>query len=431
MAEFFDTIIARGECPTDCSLCEEACAAAKADGMGYHLYSPELGTSQLVKCNQCNEPACAEVCPTHAITKSDNDGVVRIDEKRCVGCALCSLACPYGGIHYSAEKAKSAKCDNCSGEPKCIEACKEGVLSFIRNRLVRNYIGEDAWLQGNLLCAGCAEELASRTALRTLGKNIIPFVAPGCLVVSLMGTTQGVPYIAPAMGCFMTNVPSAMTGVKRYYQRMGQDVTCVALVGDGLTADVGFQPLSGAAERNEKILYICLDNEAYMNTGIQRSSTSPLLSWTTTTQVGVNSRGKSTPAKNVPLIMAFHGIAYVATASIAFLEDYVQKLLRAKEATERGMAYLHVLTPCATGWRADGDSSVELSRMAVETNYFPLWEAADQNFRFTYRPKNPKPVIEFTKLMGRFSHLTGRDLEQFQSVVNKKFNLIDSLTNMS
>ena len=115
-----------------------------------------------------------------------------------------------------------------------------------------------------------------------------------------------------------------MTGVKRYFDRKQKDVTCVAIVGDGSTADVGFQPLSAAAERGEKILYICYDNEAYMNTGIQRSSTTPLASWTTTTQVGAKGRGKKDAPKNVPLLMAFHEIAYVGTATLAYLEDYAE-----------------------------------------------------------------------------------------------------------
>ena len=427
---FYDTLIARGQCPAGCSLCETACAAVKANsGKSRILISrDDTGLGGVVKCNQCSEPECLAVCPTRAISKSDVDGVVRINEEKCVGCGLCGLACPYGGMHYDPATAKAAKCDNCGGDPKCVAACPHGVLTYSKNRSIRDTIGVDHLARGGRNCMGCGVELSIRSALKALGnKDIVVLTGPGCCARILVGYPEGVPIIAPVMVCLMTNISSCMTGITRYYQKVGKDVTCVCLIGDGATSDVGFQPLSGAAERNEKILYICVDNEVYGATGYQRSGTTPFLSWTSTTPIGLKGRGKSVEPKNIPLLLAMHGISYSATASVAFLEDFVEKLKRAKEATKEGMAYLHLLSPCPTGWRSAEDKTVQLGRMAVETNYFPLWEAHGKKFRFTYRPQNPRPVEEFTRLMGRFSHLDKVEVAQFQSVVNEKFKFIESL----
>ncbi|MBW2028714.1 MAG: hypothetical protein JRJ31_06525 [Deltaproteobacteria bacterium] len=225
------------------------------------------------------------------------------------------------------------------------------------------------------------------------------------------------------MNCYMTNLPAIASGVKRYYKRIGKEANIVAFGGDGITSDAGFQTLSGAAERGENIIYICLDNEAYMNTGIQRSSTTPFGSWTTTTPVGKRSRGKERAPKYMPLLMAFHGLSYVATATPYFLEDYVEKLIKARN-TKDGMAYIHVLAPCPTGWCSPPDTMLELSRMAVETNYFPLWEAEYGHFRMTYLPRKARPLKEFTGLMGRFSHLTEEELGLLQGMVDRRLDQI-------
>jgi len=227
----------------------------------------------------------------------------------------------------------------------------------------------------------------------------------------------------------MTNAASTAAGAKRYYQKTGQNIMVVALVGDGATADVGFAGLSGAAERGENIIYICLDNEAYMATGIQKSGTTPFGAWTFTSPVGKQRRGKVGSSKYMPLIMADHGIPYTATATLSHLEDYARKLEKAKHVTD-GLVYIHVFSPCHTGWRAPEDSSFEISRMAVETNYFPLWECERGEYRLTYRPKNSLPIQEFTKLMGRFRHLREEELGQLQKVVNSRFSLLESLAGL-
>ena len=192
-------------------------------------------------------------------------------------------------------------------------------------------------------------------------------------------------------------------------------------------ADVGFQPLSGAAERGDNLIVICYDNEAYMNTGIQRSSTTPFLGWTYTSPVGREWQGKAEQPKYLPLIMAFHGIAYAATASISYPEDYGQKLTKAM-AVKDGMSYIHVLSSCNPGWRATGNSAIEIGQMAVETNYFPLWEAERGKFHLTYEVINPLPIERFTNLQGRFSHLGTGEIAKLQEFVNERVALIKRLT---
>ncbi len=395
------------------------------------LHTEEVPFHGAATCIQCSQPACSEVCPTGAIRKSDTDGIVRIAREKCVGCGLCMLACPYGGIYYDVNREKSTKCDLCGGEPECVGACPYGVLSLLKSQPIYDYLHEDLLAQGAPLCAGCPAELAQRLTMRVLGKDAVYFNAPGCATVLLTGlgiNTTTLTYVA-CIQCLLNNVASTMTGVKRYYRKQGRDVTCVAFVGDGATADIGFQALSGAAERGENIIYICYDNEGYMNTGIQRSSTTPLRGWTATTPVGTRRWGKDKPSKFVPLLMAFHGIPYVATATIGYLEDFVEKLLKAKTIKD-GMAYIHLFSPCPTGWRFDPSDDIRVSRMAVETNYFPLWEAESGKFRLTHQIANPKPVQEFTKLMGKFSHLREEDIAEVQKLVDSRFTMIQKLTEL-
>jgi len=431
VGKFWGTLgIEYGRCEPDCFLCEDSCLKAKADGKDSRIktvHLPEEGFHGLLKCNQCGEPACMEVCPTGAINKSIKDGIVRINEDKCVGCGLCTLGCPYGGVYYDAVQKTAYKCDNCDGDPKCVEACENAVLTYSEGRRVFERLGDELQSHGVLTCQGCGEELGIRMAFRTLGEDVILFGGPGCSVVTFMGTTMGSQVKVPTMiGC-MTNLPSIAAGVSRYFKKIGQDATLVVFAGDGMASDVGFQSLSGAAERGEKIIYICLDNEGYMNTGAQRSGTSPYKSWTSTTPIGKKGRGKDRKAKYLPLIMALHGVSYVATASVSFLEDYTQKLLKAKTVTD-GMSYIHLLCPCPTGWRSPMNRTIELGKMAVETNYFPLWEAEHGKFRFNYKPKSPKPLTEFTQLTGRFSHLTDEDNYELQESINSRFELIKSLT---
>jgi phenylglyoxylate dehydrogenase beta subunit len=436
MNGFYESLkLEYGACPPDCWACEEACARARdgnilEGGRIKSVHLPEVGFHGALTCIHCSQAQCQAVCPTGAITKRSSDGTVRIEETKCVGCALCTLACPYGGIYYDLAKSKAFKCDRCDGEPKCVEACNYDVLSYIKNRPLYEYLRrEDALSPGTGLCFGCPAELAFRLTLRLVGEDSIIFGSPGCVSILIVGMGTDATMRMPGFMCLLDNTAASMTGVHRYYKKIGRDVKTVAFVGDGATVDIGFQSLSGAAERGENILYICYDNEAYMNTGIQRSGSTSYKAWTNTTPVGRLRHGKDQPGKNVPLLMAFHGAPYVATATVGYLEDYVQKLHKAM-AVKDGLAYIHLLSPCPTGWRGSTDSAIDMCRAAVETNYYPLWEAEHGRFHLTHQVKRPKPIQEFTQLMGRYSHLQGEELEELQKSVDERFALIQSLCDL-
>jgi len=219
-----------------------------------------------------------------------------------------------------------------------------------------------------------------------------------------------------------------MTGVARHFKKMGREVLVVTYSGDGGTADVGFQSLSGAAERNEDIIYICNDNEGYMNTGIQRSGTTSYAAWTSTTPVGAVGMGKREPKKAMPWIMLEHGIPYVATATVGFLSDLEAKLRKAMRI--KGFRYIHLLNPCPTGWRFPPEKTIEVSRMAVQTNFFPLWEAENGRIRLTVKIRTPKPVQEYTRLMGKYAHLKEEQLETLQRLVDAGYRKLIAMASL-
>jgi pyruvate/2-oxoacid:ferredoxin oxidoreductase beta subunit len=299
----------------------------------------------------------------------------------------------------------------------------------LKTRSIVGRLHKDPFLSGSSLCIGCPAETAIRFVLRAMGEDTFLFGGPGCAVNMFNGLGTRAMVSIPAHASNMTSVPSTMTGVKRYYRKMGKDVRCVAFVGDGLATDVGFQPLSGAAERNENIIFVCYDNEGYMNTGVQRSSTSPLLGWTTTTPAMGRRKGKLMHSKNVPLIMAAHGIPYVATAVVSHPEDLLMKLLKAK-AVKDGMSYIHILSPCILGWGYAIPASLDVCRTAVETNYFPLWEYERGEFRITHEVKNPKPVGLYAGLLKKFAHLNEEHLGALQKVVDERFRHLKALTGL-
>ncbi len=289
------------------------------------------------------------------------------------------------------------------------------------------YIQPDQFAGGTTYCAGCPAELVIRAIPRVIGKELVFLGTPCCTAPVLHGQNLGAWHKVPYYACVMTGVKASATGLTRYYQKAGIDATVCAFTGDGDAADVGFQDFSGAAERNERMIYVVYDNEGYMNTGNQRSSLSPLHSVTATTPVGKYEKGKPTRAKNLPLIMAMHPLTYVATASVSHMEDYVKKLLKAKEAAKRGFAYVHVFAPCIIGFRIGTDASIQVSRMAVRTNYFPLWEMEDGKFRFTNSVDNPKPTADYIKLVGKLSHFKPEDVAEFQKISDDRFKIIKAL----
>lgn len=433
MKAFYDTLkIEESGCPAGCTLCEDACRQSRhnipQDSSGIKtIHLPEVSAHTAVVCNQCGEPVCEECCPTGAIQKASHDGIVRINQDKCLGCGLCSLVCPYGGIEYNPEARQTFKCDLCDGKPRCVDACPNKVITLLQSREVIKYFNKDRFAMGTPLCLGCPAELSLRFTMKVMGEDTYLFGAPGCAVLLICGMGLKSYHDIPAHMSNMTNLPSTAAGFKRYHKKMGKDVRCLCFAGDGCFADVGFQPLSGAAERGENIITICYDNEGYMNTGIQRSGTTPFRSWTTTTPVGVKKKGKQTSPKNMPLIMAAHDIPYVATATIGFPADYARKLTKAM-AVKDGMSYIHLFTPCPTGWRAGTDAGIDICRMAVETNSFPLWEYERGTYRFTYTAERPKPMTEYLGLMRKYSHLGKEEIAEIQGLVNKRFNMIKSLT---
>ena len=290
---------------------------------------------------------------------------------------------------------------------------------------------EEQYAGGLAWCAGCTLELGARFVPKVLGKDIILVGCPGCSAPVFYGQNRGTWHRLSYFSSLMTGVASSATGIARYYHKIGKDATVVCFTGDGCGADIGFQPLSGAAERNEHIIYITYDNEGYMNTGYQRSSTTPLGASTSTTPTGIASQGKPTPAKNVPLLMAMHGAAYVATATLSHLEDFAKKLLKAKEKVHEGFVYIHIFAPCVMGWRIATDLSIQVCRMAVRTNYFPLWEAENSRFHLTHEVTGPRPIQDFIKMVRKFAHLKETDIENFQHMVDQRYKIIKGLCDLS
>jgi pyruvate/2-oxoacid:ferredoxin oxidoreductase beta subunit len=295
-------------------------------------------------------------------------------------------------------------------------------------RVFEYFRAEDQFAGGVAFCAGCPLELTLRFTGKVLGKDIVFVGTPSCSAPVLYGMNIGSWHKYAYYSCLMTGVASSATGIVRAYKRLKKDITVVCFAGDGCAADVGFQPLSGAAERNENFIYITYDNEGYMNTGIQRSSTTPYHGATTTTPVGRARRGKQTPAKNLALILAMHNIPYAATATLSHLEDFAKKLRKAEQKLKEGFAYIHVFSPCPVGWGFESDLSIEICRAAVRTNYFPLWEVEYKKFRFTQTVATPKPITEYIKYIRKLAHLNPEEIAEFQQQVNDNYNFIKYLT---
>ncbi|RPJ43755.1 MAG: 3-methyl-2-oxobutanoate dehydrogenase subunit beta [Deltaproteobacteria bacterium] len=269
---------------------------------------------------------------------------------------------------------------------------------------------------GHLACAGCGATIAMRYALKALGEQSV-LVIPACCWSIINGpfpyTSIKVPLIHTA---FETGASTA-SGVKAGLEARGDTETTVAAwVGDGGTFDIGIQALSGAAERNDDIIYFCYDNEAYMNTGIQRSSATPFGTWTTTTP---SNHPKSQPKKNMMEIMAAHRIPYATTCSVAFPEDMMTKIGKARAI--RGTKFIHIYSPCPTGWKCPSSLAVKIARLAVHTKIFPLYEVENgDRYNINIAPKNV-PVEEYLRLQGRFNHLTEDQIRGIQETVDREW----------
>jgi pyruvate ferredoxin oxidoreductase beta subunit len=283
----------------------------------------------------------------------------------------------------------------------------------------------EQFVGGHRACIGCAEALAVRLAMKAIGENAIVANATGCMEIvssQLPTTCWRVPWIHTLFentAAVASGVESALKALERKGKVPAKGTKVVAMGGDGATADIGLQALSGAMERFHDFTYICFDNEAYMNTGIQRSSATPFGAATTTSPVGKKSMGQKTWKKDMPGIAVAHGIPYVATACPSYPFDMMDKVKRAIETP--GPAYVHVLSVCPTGWRCAPDLSIKMGRLAVESGVFPLFEVIEGKYKLSYDPSPLRPLKDYVGAQGRFRHLSPDVLKEIQEKVAQKF----------
>jgi len=287
---------------------------------------------------------------------------------------------------------------------------------------------EDRFTHGHRMCSGCGAPIVVKIALMATEYPVVVSNATGCLEVSSCiseFTAWNVPWIHTAF----ENSAATISGVETMYRslkkqgKFDQEVKFIGFGGDGGTYDIGFQSLSGAMERGHDMIYICYDNGAYMNTGIQRSSATPLGADTTTCPAGSVIPGKLRNRKNLTKIMAAHDIPYVAQASPSHWQDLFKKVQKAHEI--KGPKFINVIAPCNRGWRSKTNDAIQLARLAVSTCYWPLYEIENGVTKITVTPKEKIPVAEFMKPQGRFKHLFSPEnaglLQQVQDEVDKEW----------
>lgn len=280
---------------------------------------------------------------------------------------------------------------------------------------------KDEYFFGHKACGGCGGSLVVRLVLKTLGDRSFAVLPAGCM--SAVGFIY--PQMAFAVNAIISTfagTASMLSGIATGAKALGlKDFYAVGFAGDGGTADIGLQALSGAIDRNDKIIYICYDNEAYMNTGIQKSSLTPYGAATTTTPAGQNRAFRSSK-KNMFEIVAAHGIAYAATASAGFIPDLLRKVNKAKEVN--GTSYIHVFAPCPTGWGHNASETLEISRKAVATGLWYLAEYENGSFYLNHDPGKFIPLKEYLSVQKRFRHFNEDDYQAIEIERDKKWNYI-------
>jgi pyruvate ferredoxin oxidoreductase beta subunit len=272
--------------------------------------------------------------------------------------------------------------------------------------------------KGVSTCHGCGLEIAFRTIVNVLGPRTIVIIPPGCSAM-FSGVGGETCVRIPGYQCNLENTAASAAGIRAGLDMLGKhDVNVLGWAGDGATIDIGLQSLSGAMERGDRIIYVCYDNEAYMNTGIQASGSTPFSATTTTTP-----GGKPTFRKDMMQIVAAHRIPYAATCSIAYLEDMVKKVKKAMECG--GTAYLQLLATCPTGWFFEAEQSVDLAKTAVQTLVWPLYEVINgTEYHVTHKVSKPQPIINYLKPQGRFSKVTEEQVALFQQQVDQDYALL-------
>ena len=293
---------------------------------------------------------------------------------------------------------------------------------------------EEPLSPGHRLCPGCGASIVVREVLLAAPKDTIIAEATGCLEVS----TALYPYSAwnrPWIHSAFENAAAVASGIDAGFKALARrgeakEHPIIVFGGDGGTYDIGLQALSGAIERGHRFLYVCYDNEAYMNTGIQRSGGTPLGAWTTTTQVGSAGAGKQETKKDLVSIVVAHHVPYAATASISHWRDLMTKVRKA--LSKDGPTFLHVIAPCTRGWRFDSEKTIRMARLAVETRVFPLYEVEGGIYKITFPVSSPKPVEEYLKLQGRFAHLfqpqNANELEAVKKGVAENYRRLEILS---
>lgn len=301
------------------------------------------------------------------------------------------------------------------------ETSAKRVLKPLKNFPMEEYISS-----GHRACQGCAEVLAVRHVLKAIGPDMVLAMATGCMEIISSPyplTSWNIPWIHVAFenaAAVASGVEAGLKALRRKGRIPDKDITVVAMGGDGGTSDIGFQALSGMMERGHKVIYVCVDNEAYMNTGIQRSSSTPFGATTTTSPAGkARPEGQNTWKKDMTAIAAAHNIPYTATACPTFYQDLITKVQKAKATN--GPSYLHILSVCPTGWRIPSEKAIEYGKLAVDTGVFPLYEVENGQWKLTRKPKELKPVKEYLKGQGRFRHLDDRIIETIQQKIHQNW----------
>ena len=272
---------------------------------------------------------------------------------------------------------------------------------------------------GNMSCPGCGGSVAMNLALKALGEKTM-VVIPACCWAVIAGPWPQSALKVPILHTAFASAAVTAGGVRAGLDMRGDtETTVMAWAGDGGTFDIGLQSLSGAADRNEDILFVCYDNEAYMNTGVQRSSATPYGTRTTTTP---GSAWNRTRKKNIMEIMAAHRIPYAATANIAHPRDLVAKFRKAK-AMRGGTRFIHIYATCPTGWGIPSEHAIRVARLATRTNLFPLYEV-EGGIRYTLGPSGDTPVEEYLRVQGRFRHLSETDYAEIQAEVDRDYALL-------
>jgi len=290
----------------------------------------------------------------------------------------------------------------------------------------RKITKEEYLAPGHRACIGCGEALAVRLACKALGPNSIVVAATGCMEIissQLPWTSWRVPWIHTLFentAAVASGIEAGLKAMERKGKKPKKGINVVATAGDGGTSDIGLQALSGALERGHNFLYICWDNEAYMNTGIQRSSATPYGASTTTAPAGKKSIGQVTWKKNMPAIAAAHNIPYVATSCPSYPFDLMEKV--AKGAEVDGPAYVHIFSVCPTGWRSSPEETIEIGRLAVQTGVFPLYEIEDGKYKLSVKVAKRKPVQDYLKLQGRFRHLSDKEIQFIQDRTDSDYD---------